>query len=122
MAISWSGGFDSEGMYCDMAIRFNNGDKLHEVPCTILADGTKRYTKWESQLGSKASHGCIRVARLPNDDGLDQTWLWNNLKRMTKIIIWDDGGANCLTRTMICCYITTLTAENITIPRRSAPR
>ena len=92
VAISWSGGFDSEGMYCDMAIRFNNGDKLHEVPCTILADGTKRYTKWESQLGSKASHGCIRVARLPNDDGLDQTWLWNNLKRMTKIIIWDDGG------------------------------
>jgi hypothetical protein len=26
VAISWSGGFDSEGMYCDMAIRFNNGD------------------------------------------------------------------------------------------------
>jgi len=92
VAISWSGGFDSEGMYCDMAIRFNNGDKIHEVPSTILADGTKRYTKWESQLGSKASHGCIRVARLPNDDGLDQTWLWNNLKRMTKVIIWDDGG------------------------------
>ena len=90
--ISWSGGFDSEGMYCDMAIRFNNGDKMHEVPCNILADGTKRYTKWESQLGQKASHGCIRVARLPNDDGLDQEWLWNNLKRMTKLVIWDDAG------------------------------
>ena len=39
MCISWSGGFDSEGMFCDMAIRFNNGDKIHEVPCTILGDG-----------------------------------------------------------------------------------
>ena len=92
LTISWSGGFDSEGMYCDMAIRFNNGDKIHEVPCTILGDGTKRYTKWESQLGQKASHGCVRVARLPNDDGLCQTWLWNNLKRMTKVVIWDDKG------------------------------
>ena len=92
VCISWSGGFDSEGMYCDMAIRFNNGDKIHEVPCTILADGTHRYTKWESQLGQKASHGCVRVARLPNDDGLDQEWLWNNLKRMTKVVIWDDEG------------------------------
>ena len=92
VTISWSGGFDSEGMYCDMAIRFNNGDKIHEVPCTFLADGTKRYTKWESQLGQKASHGCVRVARLANDDGLNQKWLWDNLKRMTKVIIWDDGG------------------------------
>jgi hypothetical protein len=92
LAISWSGGFDSEGMFCAMAIRFNNGDKIHEVPYNILADGTKRYTRWESQLGQKASHGCIRVARLANEDGLNQTWLWNNLKRLTKIIIWDDAG------------------------------
>ena len=92
VAISWSGGFDSEGMYCDMAIRFNNGDKIHQVPYTELADGTKRFTKWEAQLGQKASHGCIRVARKPNDEGLNQKWLWDNLKRMTKVIIWDDGG------------------------------
>lgn len=92
LAISWSGGFDSEGMYCDMAIRFNNGDKIHEVPFVTLADGTKRYTKWEALLGQKASHGCVRVARTPNEDGLCQTWLWDNLKRMTKVLIWDDAG------------------------------
>ena len=92
LAISWSGGFDSEGMYCDMAIRFNNGDKIHEVPFNTLADGTKSYKKWEPLLGQKASHGCIRVARLANKDGLNQTWLWNNLKKNTKIIIWDDAG------------------------------
>jgi hypothetical protein len=92
LAISWSGGFDSEGMFCAMAIRFNNGDKIHEVPYNILADGTKRYSRWEPLLGQKASHGCIRVARLANEDGLNQTWLWNNLKRLTKIVIWDDAG------------------------------
>ena len=89
---SWVGGFDSEGMYCDMAIRFNNGDLIHEVPHNILADGTKRYSTWESQLGQKASHGCIRVQRLSNTDGVNQKWLWDNLKRMTKVLIWDDGG------------------------------
>ncbi len=92
LAISWSGGFESEGMFCAMAIRFNNGDKMHEVPYNLLADGTKRYSRWEPLLGQKASHGCIRVARLANEDGLNQTWLWNNLKRLTKIVIWDDAG------------------------------
>ncbi len=92
LLISWVGGFDSEGMYCDMAIRFNNGDLIHEVPHTVLADGTKRYSKWESQLGQKASHGCIRVQRLPNEDGVNQKWLWDNMKRMTKVLIWDDAG------------------------------
>ncbi|MDD3411078.1 MAG: L,D-transpeptidase [Eubacteriales bacterium] len=90
--ISWSGGFDSEGMWCAMAIRFNNGDKIHEVPCMVLGDGTKRYTPYEAKLGQKASHGCIRVARKPNAEGLCQEWIWNNLKRMTKVVIWDDAG------------------------------
>ena len=90
--ISWSGGFDSEGMYCDMAIRFNSGDKIHLVPCTILADGTKRFDKWEKLLGTKASHGCVRTQRKPNDDGLCMKWIWDNLKIGTKVLIFDDDG------------------------------
>lgn len=90
--ISWSGGFDSEGMFCDMAIRFNSGDKIHLVPCRILADGTKDFSRWEKLLGQKASHGCVRTARLANEDGLNMAWIWNNLKLRTKVVIWDDGG------------------------------
>ena len=89
---NWVGGFSSEGMYCDMGIRFNGGDLLHEVPCVPRADGSKSYTKFGSQLGRKASHGCIRVQRTPNEDGLCIRWLWDNLKRNTKVIIWDDDG------------------------------
>ncbi|MEG0901715.1 MAG: L,D-transpeptidase, partial [Clostridia bacterium] len=89
---SWVGGFDSEGMFCEKGIRFNGGDLLHQVPYILLADGSKRFTKFESLLGQKASHGCIRVARMPNEEGLDIDWLWDNLKKGTKVLVWDDGG------------------------------
>ncbi|MFH1513064.1 MAG: L,D-transpeptidase, partial [Bacillota bacterium] len=92
LMISWSGGFDSEGMYCDLAIRFNNGDKLHEVPGLFRADGSLDYSRYEPLLGQKASHGCIRMARIANEDGLNMRWIWDNLKRNTKIVIWDDAG------------------------------
>ncbi|NLV59368.1 MAG: L,D-transpeptidase [Clostridiales bacterium] len=89
---SWVGDFDNEGLVCAKALRFNNGDLFHEVPYTLLGDGTKRYSKFEALLGQKASHGCIRVARLPNAQGLCQSWLWDNLKKYTKVVIWDDDG------------------------------
>ncbi|MDD6142997.1 MAG: L,D-transpeptidase [bacterium] len=89
---SWVGGFDSEGMYCEMGIRFNGGDLLHMVPYTTYADGTKDFAKFGQLLGRKASHGCVRVARYANDEGLNISWLWDNLKRGTKVIVWDDDG------------------------------
>lgn len=89
---SWVGDFENEGMVCAKALRFNNGDLFHEVPYILLGDGTKRYSKFEAQLGQKASHGCIRVARLPNAQGLCQNWLWDNIKKGTKVVIWDDDG------------------------------
>ena len=87
---SWVGGFDSEGMFVEMGIRFNNGDLLHQVPYVALADGTKRFDKYEKLLGQKASHGCVRVARIPSAEGLNINWLWENLKKGTKVVIWDD--------------------------------
>ena len=89
---SWVGGFDSEGMYCEMGIRFNGGDLLHQVPYVKRADGSKSFTKYESQLGRKASHGCVRVARVANDEGLCIKWLWENLKKNVKVVVWDDDG------------------------------
>ena len=90
---SWVGGFDSEGMYCEMGIRFNGGDLLHQVPYVEFADGTKDFSKYGSQLGRKASHGCVRVARTANDEGLCISWLAENLKKKnTKVVVWDDDG------------------------------
>ena len=89
---SWVGDFDSEGMICATALRFNGGDMIHEVPHKINYDGTKSYWRWEAMLGQKASHGCVRTQKEPTEKGLSARWLWDNLKRGTKVVIWDDGG------------------------------
>jgi hypothetical protein len=87
---SRTGGFWSGNMYCDMGIRFNGGDLLHLVPCLVNADETRNHAPFEPLLGTRASHGCIRVQRVANNDGINMSWLWNNIKINTKIIIWDD--------------------------------
>ena len=79
-------------MICGMALRFNGGDMIHEVPHVLNADGTKSYSRWEALLGQKASHGCVRTQRRANEDGLNAQWLWDNLKRNTKVLVWDDKG------------------------------
>ena len=98
LMISPSGGFDAEGMWCDMAIRFNNGDKMHLVPGIFRADGSLDYSRFEPLLGQKASHGCIRVARIANEDGVNMSWIWNTMRPVInsgsypKLLIWDDWG------------------------------
>lgn len=94
MLISKVGDFRSDAMICSMAIRFNGGDLLHEVPHVTNADGSKNYKSTEFKLGSRGSHGCIRVQRLKNADGINMAWLWNNLdvgaSGGTKLVIWED--------------------------------
>ena len=92
---SATGGFWSGNLWCDQAIRFNGGDLLHLVPAIVSADGTvKDYSICESALGSRASHGCIRVQRVANEDGYNHQWIWDNLrgKKNIKLIVWDDDG------------------------------
>ena len=92
---SATGGFWSGNLWCDQAIRFNGGDLLHLVPAIVSSDGTvKDYSICESALGSRASHGCIRVQRVANEDGYNHQWIWDNLrgKKNIKLIVWDDDG------------------------------
>mgnify|MGYP004507893103 CR=1 FL=1 len=92
LVCSWVGDFNSEGMICSMALRFNGGDMIHEVPHTLNADGSSSYQKFEERLGYRASHGCVRTQRVKNEDGLCAAWLWKNLKKNTKVLVWDDKG------------------------------
>lgn len=68
---SFTGEFTSGNLYCGMGLRYNDGDLLHEVPHTKRADGSKSYAYNEPKLGTRASHGCIRVQRLRNTEGLN---------------------------------------------------
>ena len=84
------GTFTSDNLNCGLAIRFNKGDLIHEVPYIIQADGSKSYKICEPNLGSKASHGCVRVQRKKTPEGVNMAWIWANHKKNTRIIIWED--------------------------------
>ena len=90
LIISRTGDFKSDNLICAKALRFNGGDLLHEVPHVLNADGSKNYKNCEPKLGTRASHGCIRVQRLKNSDGINMTWVWNNIKVGTKMVVWED--------------------------------
>ena len=74
------------------AIRFSGGNLLHEVLHEELADGTRVYDKFEPQLGSKASHGCVRVQYRANEAGQNMKWIWDNIEKGTRLFMWDDQG------------------------------
>ena len=88
--VSRVGDFKSDSLICAMGLRFNSGDLLHEVPHTKNGDGSKNYKYNEPKLGTRASHGCIRVQRLKNQDGINMKWIWDNIKNGTKLVVWED--------------------------------
>jgi len=90
IVISRVGDFKSDNLVCAMGLRFNSGDLLHEVPHTLNADESKNYKVCESKLGTRASHGCIRVQRLKNADGINMRWIWKEIKVGTKLVVWED--------------------------------
>lgn len=93
LVVSRTGGFWSGNLYCDMALRINDGILLHEVPCLINEEDQSRdYSRCERYLGEKASHGCIRIQRKLTPEGVNMQWLWDNLKVGCKVIIWDEIG------------------------------
>ena len=94
LVVSWTGDFNAGsrtiGKY---ALRINGGTLIHEVLHDKAADGkTKLYDAYEPDLGKKASHGCVRVQRRKNEQGMNMQWLWDNLKENTKVFIWEDKG------------------------------
>lgn len=87
------GEFPSGNLICSYGMRFNNGDILHQVPYIYNEKyDLKDFSACEKYLGEKASHGCVRVQRKANDDGVNMKWIWDNVPTKTKLLIWDDTG------------------------------
>ena len=98
IALPAMGGFRSDNMYCPRAMRFNDGDAIHEVPYIQRSEGSSKiYSATEPYLGQKASHGCIRVQRKKTPEGVNMQWLWDNRKKYTKMVIWEDWQGRQLT-------------------------
>ena len=92
LLMSKVGVLKSDRLLCDMAIRFNAGDMIHEVPHVLNADQTKNYKSTEYKLGTKCSHGCIRVQRNKTPEGVNMSWIYSRIKSGSKIkiVIWED--------------------------------
>ncbi len=89
--ISATGGLKRDNMVCPMGMKFNDGDLLHEVPYIQRYEGgSKIYSATEPFLGQRASHGCIRVQRKQNPDGYNMEWIWDNRKKIGRIVVWED--------------------------------
>jgi len=87
------GDFPSGNLICQYGMRFNNGDILHQVPYIYNEKyDLKDFSTCERYLGEKASHGCVRVQRKANDDGINMKWIWENVPIRTKLLIWDDDN------------------------------
>ena len=87
--VSKVGDFADGRMVCEKALRFNDGDLLHQVPYN-KSGSNKDFSFYESRLGQRASHGCIRVQRKRTPEGVNMSWLWDNYQLFTKLIIWQD--------------------------------
>ena len=85
--------FTSEGYGYNYAIRIDGGNLIHSM-------GYKRYSgqKWDysehlSQIGQKASHGCVRTDTRATESGINMYWLWTHLPINTKVLVIDDPQA-----------------------------
>ncbi len=95
LMVSRTGGFPAGNLWCEYGMRINGGCLIHEVPYIGNPDtpaANRDYSSTVFRLGTKASHGCVRVQKKENEEGQNIKWLWNNIKINTKVLIWDDTG------------------------------
>lgn len=93
LMVSRTGDFTTGNLVCRMSMRINGGYLIHEVPYIVnQSTGYWDYSSQEAQLGKKASHGCVRVQRVLNGESINMSWLWNNIKVNTKVLVWDDDN------------------------------
>ncbi|MBE5800954.1 MAG: L,D-transpeptidase [Clostridiales bacterium] len=97
--VSYVGDFVSDnGAICSDAIRFNDGDLIHEVPYFLDEDAKPVYWYMERFLGQPASEGCIRVQRRRSPEGVNMNWLWGRMfgQKNIRLAIWEAQAGRSL--------------------------
>lgn len=89
--------FASDGYYYDYAIRYDGGNLLHQLGYKTRG-GRKDFSAQVEQLGSKASHGCVRLPSAVDDQGVNAYWLWTHLPYHTRVVILDDPEQRVMQR------------------------
>ena len=81
--------FSTLGSRYDFVIQYDGGNLLHQIP--YYSGGQKDFTLGKANLGSKASHACVRIQDEPGKNtGMNAYWIWTHIPYHTKLIILDD--------------------------------
>ena len=107
--------FADEGFLYDYAIRIDGGNLIHQAGYTKAA-GERDFSVQLGDLGSKASHGCVRVDMRTSAEGLDALWLFTHLPRNTKVLVLDDPAARHM---LLMKLSSTPTPRPTAIPTRA---
>ena len=68
-------------------IQYDGGNMIHQIPYW-WKDGLKDFSAGAEALGTKASHGCIRVQAEPSGlAGINAYWLWTHIPFGSRVII-----------------------------------
>ena len=81
--------FSTNGLKYDYVIRYDGGNLLHQIPYSWGGE-KKDYSVARALLGSKASHGCVRIQAEPGQNGINAYWLWTHIPYHTRVIVLDD--------------------------------
>jgi hypothetical protein len=84
--------FSSGGYLYAYALRIDGGNLIHQTGYQLKA-GLPDFTAQQGVLGQKASHGCVRVDRRANAQGLNAWWLYANIPRGTKVLVLPEYNA-----------------------------
>lgn len=107
-------GFASDSFHYEYPIRYDGGNLLHQLGMKKRS-GRKDFSLQTPEMGSKASHGCIRLPNRVNEDGINAYWLWTHLPYHTRLIILDDPEQRVLDRAMAEAGVTNVTRDVQTV-------
>ncbi len=84
------GNFREEGFQYDYAIRIDGSNLLHQVGYRYGENAS--FEEQQKTLGTPASHGCIRLAETPGENGTGLTawWIYSHIPKRTVLIVVDD--------------------------------
>lgn len=81
--------FSDSGYKYDYCIRYDGGNLLHQLGYKVVSSH-RDFSLQMAQLGTKASHGCVRLPKFTEEDGLNAYLLYTTLPYHTRIILLDD--------------------------------
>ena len=84
--------FSSHGKSYEYPIGYDGGNLIHSVGYKKV-NGVKDFSEETALLGTKDSHGCVRVSAEPNAEGIDIFWLYTHIPYHTKVLVLDDADA-----------------------------